>query len=138
MINERYLLVWHNHLSCIHVYKENKNSNVKTNLFWTFLVSGLLSFEHPSVLLFLYQYLDIGRDLHRITSGFHRSFATGVESQQGTLTLPNTWLRTPFSGLAYALIVKTSFSKLAVTFLDFSPWMPLGTFLFLLKIHADG
>ena len=28
-------------------------SNVETNLSWTCLVSGLLSFEHPSVLLFL-------------------------------------------------------------------------------------
>ena len=30
-----------------------KCSNVETNLSWTCLVSGLLSFEHPSVLLFL-------------------------------------------------------------------------------------
>ena len=29
-----------------------KCSNVETNLSWTCLVSGLLSFEHPSVLLF--------------------------------------------------------------------------------------
>ena len=29
-----------------------KCSNVETNLSWTFLVSGLLGFEHPSVLLF--------------------------------------------------------------------------------------
>ena len=30
-----------------------KCSNVETNISWTCLVSGLLSFEHPSVLLFL-------------------------------------------------------------------------------------
>ena len=30
-----------------------KCSNVETNLSWTCLISGLLSFEHPSVLLFL-------------------------------------------------------------------------------------
>ena len=30
-----------------------KYSNVETNISWTCLVSGLLSFEHPSVLLFL-------------------------------------------------------------------------------------
>ena len=29
-------------------------SNVETNLFWTCLVSGLLNFEHPSVLLFFF------------------------------------------------------------------------------------
>ena len=32
-------------------------------------------------------------DLHRIMSGFHGSFATGVACQQGTLTLPFTWFR---------------------------------------------
>ena len=32
-----------------------KCSDVETNLSWTCLVSGLLSFEHPSVLLFLLQ-----------------------------------------------------------------------------------
>ena len=30
-------------------------SNVETNLSWTCLVSGLLNFEHPSVLLFCFQ-----------------------------------------------------------------------------------
>ena len=36
-------------------------SNVETNLSWTCLVSGLLNFEHPSVLLFSLL-LSIGRD----------------------------------------------------------------------------
>ena len=31
-------------------------SNVETNLSWTCLVSGLLNFEHPSVLLFCFVY----------------------------------------------------------------------------------
>ena len=35
-------------------------------------------------------------DLHQIMSGFHGAFATGVASQQGTLTLPDTWFRLPF------------------------------------------
>ena len=33
-----------------------------------------------------------------------------------------------FWGHAYAQIVETSFSEFAVSFLDFSPGMPLGTF----------
>ena len=33
-----------------------KCSNVETNISWTCLASGLLSFEHPSVLLFLLLY----------------------------------------------------------------------------------
>ena len=37
-------------------------------------------------------------DLHRIMSGFHGAFATGVASQQGTLTPPDTWFRPSFSG----------------------------------------
>ena len=46
-------------------------------------------------------------------------------------------LRTPgsvfFFGIAYARIVETSFPELAVSVLDFSPWIPLGTFSILLK-----
>ena len=36
--------------------------------------------------------LDTRLNLHRITSGFHGAFATGVASQQGTLTLPDITL----------------------------------------------
>ena len=34
--------------------------------------------------------LDTDFDLHRIMSGCHGAFATGVACQQGTLTLPDT------------------------------------------------
>ena len=34
----------------------------------------------------------------------------------------------PFWGLAYALIVETCFPELVVSVLDFSPWIPIGTF----------
>ena len=40
------------HLVLSH-FRTCKCSNVETNISWTCLVSGLLSFEHPSVLLFL-------------------------------------------------------------------------------------
>ena len=43
--------------------------------------------------------LDTDFDLHRITSGFHGAFATGVACQQGTLTTPDTWFRPLFGGL---------------------------------------
>ena len=42
-------------------------------------------------------------DLHRIMSGFHGAFATGVASQQGTLTPPDTWFRPPFLGGLHVL-----------------------------------
>ena len=40
-------------------------------------------------------------DLHRMKSGFHGAFATGVACQQGTLTLPDTWFRPPFFGTCF-------------------------------------
>ena len=76
--------------------------------------------------------LDTDFDLHRITSGFHGAFATGVACQQGTLTLPDTWFRPPILGLANAPIVETKFLELAMSLLDFSPRKPLGTFSILL------
>ena len=72
--------------------------------------------------------------LHRITSDFHGAFATGVASQQGTLTLPDTWLRPPL-GTCLCNNCWDHFTEL-VSFLDFSPWIPLGTFLILLVSHC--
>ena len=45
-------------------------------------------------------------DLHRFMSGFHGAFATGVASQQGTLTLPDTWFRPPFWDLLMLQLLK--------------------------------
>ena len=70
---------------------------------------------------FAFHDLVTGLDLHRITSSFHGAFVTDLASQWGTLTLPDTWFRPPFWGLAYAPIVETSFTELAISFLDFSP-----------------
>ena len=72
--------------------------------------------------------LDTELDLHLIMIGFHGSFATGVAYQQGTLTLPDTWFRPSFLGLACAPIVETRFLELALSLLDLSPWIPLCTF----------
>ena len=62
--------------------------------------------------------IDTELDLCRIIRGFHGAFATGVAWQQGTLTLPDTWIRA-FLRLAYALIVESSFPKFADIFLTF-------------------
>ena len=77
--------------------------------------------------------LDSKLDLHRIRNGFQGAFATDVACQQGTLTPTDTLFRPPFWRLAYARIVETSFSELAVSFLNFSPVIPLGTFSILLQ-----
>ena len=42
----------------------------------------------------------------------------------------------PFIWLAYTPIVKTSFTDLAVSILDFSPWISLGTFSILLQARV--
>ena len=47
-------------------------------------------------------------------------------------TLPDTWF-CPLLGLACAPIVETRFLELAMSLLDFTPWIPLGTFSILLK-----
>ena len=59
-------------------------------------------------------------DLHRITNGFHGAFATGAASQQGRLTLPDTWFRPPFRDLLMLQLLD-QFPELAMSFLDFSP-----------------
>ena len=68
---------------------------------------------------------DIDLDLHRIMSGFHGAFATGVACQQETLTLPYTWFLPPVLGLACAPVVETRFLELAMSLLDFSTRIPL-------------
>ena len=66
-------------------------------------------------------------DLHRIKRGFHGAFATGVACQQGALTHPDTWFR-PLFGTCWCSNVETRFLELAMSLLDFSPSIPLGTF----------
>ena len=61
-------------------------------------------------------------------SGFHGAFARGVACQQGTLTLPDTRLSPTFWDIACAPVVETRFLELAMSLLDFSPWIPLGSF----------
>ena len=46
-------------------------------------------------------------------SGFHGAFATGVASQQGTLTLPDTWFRPPFWDLLMLLLLRPNSSNLS-------------------------
>ena len=45
--------------------------------------------------------------------------------------------RPPFWGVACAPIVENSFPELAVSFLDFSSWMPLGTFSILFSTYLS-
>ena len=67
-----------------------------------------------------------------IMTGFNGAFATGVSCQQGTLTLPGHLVPSPIVELACAPIVETRFLELAMSLLDFSPRIPLGTFSILL------
>ena len=64
-------------------------------------------------------------DLHRIMSGFHGAFATGVASQQGTLTLPDTWFRPPFWDLLMLKLLRLNSSNLPCLYSTFHLEYPL-------------
>ena len=64
-------------------------------------------------------------DLHRIMSGFHRAFAKGVASQQGTLTLPDTWFRPPFWDLLVLQLLRPDSSNSQCLYLTFHLEYPL-------------
>ena len=64
-------------------------------------------------------------DLHRIMSGFHGAFATGVASQQGTLTLPDTWFRPPFWDLLMLQLLRPNSSNLPCIYSTFHLEYPL-------------
>ena len=64
-------------------------------------------------------------DLHRFMSGFHGSFATGVASQQGTLTLPDTWFRPPFWDLLMLQLLRPNSSNLPCLYSTFHLEYPL-------------
>ena len=69
--------------------------------------------------------LDTDFDLHRITSGFHGAFATGVACQQGTLTLPDTWFRPPFWDLLMLQLLRPNSSNLPCLYSTFQLKYPL-------------
>ena len=56
--------------------------------------------------------LDTELDLHRIMSGFHGAFATGVACKHGTLTLPDSWFRPPFWDLLVLQLLRPDSSNL--------------------------
>ena len=69
--------------------------------------------------------LDTDFDLHRITSGFHGAFATGVLCQQGTLSLPDTWFRPPFWDLLMLQLLRPNSSNLPCLYSTFHLEYPL-------------
>ena len=64
-------------------------------------------------------------DHHRIMSGFHGAFATGVASQQGTLTLPDTWFRPPFWDLLMLQLMRPNSLNLPCLYSTFHLEYPL-------------
>ena len=61
----------------------------------------------------------------RVMSGFHGAFATGVASQQGTLTLPDTWFRPPFWDLLMLQLLKPNSSNVPCLYSTFHLEYPL-------------
>ena len=64
-------------------------------------------------------------NLHRIMSGFHGAFATGVASQQGTLTLPDTWFRPQIRDLLMLQLLRPNSSNLPCLYSTFHLEYPL-------------
>ena len=58
-------------------------------------------------------------------SGSHGAFATGVASQQGTLTLPDTWFRPPFWDLLMLQLLRPNSSNLPCFYSTFHLEYPL-------------
>ena len=58
-------------------------------------------------------------------SGFHGAFAAGVASQQGTLTLPDTWFRPPFWDLLILQLLRPNSSNLPCLYPTFHLEYPL-------------
>ena len=64
-------------------------------------------------------------DLHRIMNGFHGAFATGLASQQGMLTLPDTWFRPPIWDLLMLQLLRPNSSNLPCLYSTFHLEYPL-------------
>ena len=71
-------------------------------------------------------------DLHRIKRGFPWSICDGCGMPAGSAYPSGHLVLSPILGLANATIVETKFLELAMSLLDFSPRIPLGTFSILL------
>ena len=76
-------------------------------------------------------------DLHRIMSGFHWAFATGVASQQGRLTLPDTWFRPPIWDLLMLQLLRPNSSNLPCLYSTFHLEYPLVLSRFCLASNRD-
>ena len=57
--------------------------------------------------------------------GFHGAFATGVASQQGALTLPDTWFRPQFWDLLMLQLLRPNSSNLPCLYSTFHLEYPL-------------
>ena len=89
--------------------------------FWRLTNSGFLTDQTFHQFHDFYTELD----LHRIIGGFHGTFATGVASQQGTLTLPDTWFRPPFWDLLVLQLFRPDSSNLPCLYSTFHLEYPL-------------
>ena len=85
---------------------------------------AILQFIHTFALLLLLL-LQTFLCILIIMSGFYWAFATGVASQQGTLTLPDTWFRPPFWDLLMLQLLTPNSSNLPCLYSTFHLEYPL-------------
>ena len=89
--------------------------------FWILYVWPLTNYSDFSTDQTFNQFhdLDTELDLHRITSGFHGAFATGVVCQQGTFNLPDVWFRPHFRDLLMLKLLRQGFPNMPCLFSTF-------------------
>ena len=95
----------------------------------TFWPSTSYTEFHTDQTIHWFHDLDTVIDLHRIMGSFCGAFETGLTCQQGTLILPDNWVRPLFM---FQLLRPISLNLPCVS--DFSSWISLDTVLILLTI----
>ena len=109
----------HKNFNLAHIFWSVKDIHVTLFLTWVIL------WKSPSTTFHQFHDLYTELVLHRIMNGFHGAFATGVASQQGTLTLPDTWFRPQFWDLLMLQLLRPNSSNLPCLYSTFHLEYPL-------------
>ena len=111
---------WKRHSGSFMVDTGNFFSNMKSPLSRMYILTlGHLEWFPNRSDFHEFHNLDTKLDLHQVTSGFHGAFATDVECQQETLTLPDTSFRSPLWDLFILQLMRPVSPKLPCLFSTF-------------------
>ena len=119
---------WNRHSGSFMVVTRILFSNMKSPSHECYMIFWPLTNSDFSTDQSFHQFHDINTELelHRIMSGFHWAFATGVACEQGTLTLPDSWFLPPFWVLLVLQLLRLDSSSLSCLYSTFQLWYFLG------------